>query len=136
MENIYNKKVEIQIPKGSKFVHLMDILYIVSDKPYIKIAFINGTYFLIKDSLTRFCQKLPFFFFRCNKSEVVNLSYVIEHKFIDSILQVRLQPNMEFTISRRKQLDFFTNLNKTPLYAFCQQCSSCHLRDICLNKYR
>lgn len=131
----YNQKIYLSTGKERKFVFLMDILYITSDKPYTKITFIDHTYGYVRDSILYFTNNLPSFFFRCNKSTIVNLCYVGDCIYDKSKLSIKLSTDCSFKVSRNRKMDFFKYLMESRKYMFCSHCINCDKRNNCLQNY-
>ena len=101
-------KHQIFIKDGNKcfFIKLNEISYIKSIGNYAQLHF-NGESAMVKRSLNYLEKTLPDYFFRCNRSEIIN------HHFIEQInplakgaLQIQLTTNHLIDLSDRKSVVF------------------------------
>ncbi len=101
-------KHQIFIKDANKcfFIKLNEISYIKSIGNYAQLHF-NGKSAMVKRSLNYLEETLPDYFFRCNRSEIIN------HHFIDQInplfkgaLQIQLTTNHVVDLSDRKSVLF------------------------------
>ena len=101
-------KHQIFIKDANKcyFIKLAEISYIKSIGNYAQLHF-NGQSAMVKRSLNYLEETLPDYFFRCNRSEIIN------HHFIDQIrplskgtLRVKLTSNQVIDLSDRKSVVF------------------------------
>lgn len=102
------KQHQIFIKDANKcyFIKLSDISYIKSIGNYAQLHF-NGDSAMVKRSLNYLEDTLPDYFFRCNRSEIIN------HHFIEQInplqkgaLQIKLKTNHVIDLSERKSVNF------------------------------
>jgi len=101
-------KHQIFIKDGNRcfFIKLNEISYIKSIGNYAQLHF-NGESAMVKRSLNYLEETLPDYFFRCNRSEIIN------HHFIEQInplakgaLQLQLTTNHFINLSDRKSVIF------------------------------
>ena len=101
-------KHQIFIKDANKcyFIKLNEISYIKSIGNYAQLHF-NGKSAMVKRSLNYLEETLPDYFFRCNRSEIIN------HHFIDQIsplfkgaLRIQLTTNHIIDLSDRKSVVF------------------------------
>lgn len=107
-KEIKQTKQQIFIKDANKcyFIKLNEISYIKSIGNYAQLHF-NGNSVMVKRSLNYLEDTLPDYFFRCNRSEIIN------HHFIDQInplnkgaLQIQLTTQHVIDLSDRKSVIF------------------------------
>ncbi len=76
-----DKKIALTTLNSTKFVELNDILLFKAVGAYTEVQLINGDTILVSKGLKKFEQTLQnqSQFFRCHKSYLVNIKYIIEH---------------------------------------------------------
>lgn len=88
------------------FIKLNEISYIKSIGNYAQLHF-NGKSALVKRSLNYLEKTLPEYFFRCNRSEIINQQYIEQvHPLLKGALQVTLKTNQVVDLSDRKSVVF------------------------------
>lgn len=73
------KKLKVSFDRETKLIPVSDIMYVEAQKQYVTIHSINGTY-KMKCSLSDIESQLDEYFKKCQRSFVVNLSYVTRIK--------------------------------------------------------
>ncbi len=93
------------------FIKVSEIFYIKSIGNYAQIYFKDKTP-LIKRSLNHLEEILPDYFFRCNRSEIINFNFIKQIKpTVKGILKITLTNHQIVDLSERKSVAF-KELNK------------------------
>lgn len=71
-----DQKISVSTQKGTYFVSLSEIIRLEGYDGYTKIHLQDQTILVSSYSLGKFINKLNRYFFRCNKSHIVNLKFV------------------------------------------------------------
>ena len=101
-------KQQIFIKDANKcyFIKLDEISYIKSIGNYAQLHF-NGKSAMVKRSLNYLEETLPDYFFRCNRSEIINHHFIEEIRpLFKGALQVQLSTNHVIDLSDRKAVVF------------------------------
>jgi len=101
-------KHQIFIKDANKcyFIKLIDISYIKSIGNYAQLHF-NGKSAMVKRSLNYLEETLPDYFFRCNRSEIINHHFIDQiHPLFKGALRIQLSNNHVVDLSDRKSVAF------------------------------
>jgi len=99
-------KHQIFIKDANKcyFIKLNEISYIKSIGNYAQLHF-NGKSAMVKRSLNYLEETLPDYFFRCNRSEIINHHFIDQiHPLSKGVLQIQLTTNHIIDLSDRKSV--------------------------------
>lgn len=103
-----SSKHQIFVKDGKKchFIKLTQIAYIKSIGNYAQLHFDNQTA-MVKRPLNYLEETLPSYFFRCNRSEIINHNFIEEiNPLSKSALQIKLSTNQTINLSDRKSVLF------------------------------
>jgi DNA-binding LytR/AlgR family response regulator len=96
--------------RGKKFIDYSDIVIIESDSYYSKITTNSFSYFFyVYDSLLELENNLPYSFFKCNRSQIVNLKFVTEYNILANKLFITIK-NLKVKISQNKKNKFLSTI--------------------------
>lgn len=101
-------KHQIFIKDANKcyFIKLNEIAYIKSIGNYAQLHF-NGKSAMVKRSLNYLEETLPDYFFRCNRSEIINHNFIDQiHPLLKGALQIQLTTNHSINLSDRRSVVF------------------------------
>ncbi len=88
------------------FIKLIEISYIKSIGNYAQLHF-NGKSAMVKRSLNYLEETLPDYFFRCNRSEIINHNFIDQiHPLFKGALRIHLSNNHVIDLSDRKSVVF------------------------------
>lgn len=108
-------------------IQYIDILSFEYNSSYVILQTVAGKECLIQSSLLNIKNNLPYIFFNCNRSSIVNMIYIDSIDFKSNNIEVVL-PNLkkQFKISRRRKFDLmdrYLSVKKNTL--ICRQCQCC-----------
>lgn len=101
-------KQQIFVKDANKcyFIKLSEISYIKSIGNYAQLHF-NGKAVMVKRSLNYLEETLPDYFFRCNRSEIINHHFIDQiHPLLKGALQIELITKHVVDLSDRKSVIF------------------------------
>ncbi len=103
---------------GHSCMHMLnyeDIVYIMTDRPYIIIVTKNKKkHYLLQSSIKQIISMLPYFFCICNQSTIINTNYLIGYQKIENEFRIQLIIGAEFKVSRRYK-NLLRNINNMNL---------------------
>ncbi len=104
-------KIAIPCQEGYTFINCNDILYCSADLKYTDIFTTKNDHIVSSKNLGEFEDLLPQpLFFRCHKSNIININFV--KKFIKSDSQVLMSDGKLIDVSARKKDDFLKLFEK------------------------
>lgn len=108
---IFNQDALIVMEKSNSRIFLYaDIVGIFCERPYLKIETICKSKKLIFHSLTEMEQLLPDSFTICNRSTIVNLEHIIQHKTEKFADFIHLICGRKILVSRRRKNDVISKI--------------------------
>ena len=121
----YRSKIVMPTKNGEVAHYYNDLMYIKYKDSYCWLFFSGGEKYTVDISLAELLKKLPQKpFFRCNRTEVVNLCYYSE--FIENPAVVILEDGSEFSLSVRSNKGFKKKKDNLRYYSPpCRNCSDC-----------
>jgi DNA-binding LytR/AlgR family response regulator len=129
-------KLEISVNGKTVIYPYGDILYIVAEKPYCKVCCVDNKQYLLLYPLDKFINVLPDCFFQCNRSTIINLSWVKEYDCTKD-MKVVMNNNNAFSISRNRKDDLRKTVHSIArLTVPFEQCSRCDSESFCCSSYR
>jgi len=113
------KKAELKIGSNKMIIlekseiHMFDfndIIGVFSDHPYLLIEFANKTSKLIFYSLKEIGQLLPIPFIKCNRSSIINITYLTKVTNENSESFLQLKNGKKINLPRRKKNDIISRI--------------------------
>lgn len=83
-------------------VNLDDILYFVVQGEYVNIQLVSQRDLLTIDSLIKLEEVLPCYFFRINKSVIINMYNCKSYQLTYQFSFVKMSNGVQFSVSRRR----------------------------------
>lgn len=83
-------------------VNLNDILYFIVQGEYVHIQLASQRDLLTIDSLIKLEEVLPCYFFRINKSVIMNMYHCESYQLTYQYSFVKMSDGVQFSVSRRK----------------------------------
>jgi hypothetical protein len=128
-------KLEI-IEKHTGYIYYYgDIIYIIYDKPFCKIHFVDNSTFHICYPFNRLLKILPRIFFQCKKSIIINLARMKQYNFKE--MEIIMEDNTVFSLSYRRKNDFVKEkegINR--LTVPFKDCFLCESKSKCCESFR
>lgn len=112
--NIQADCLVLEAAKVIKKMSLHNILYFYIKDEYACIVLDNGKEYLTNDSLKSIETDLPDYFYRINKSVIVNLNYCEYIYHPNQPNEVLMKEGIQFGISRRRLAGFKEAFRKVP----------------------
>ena len=121
----YRSKIVIPTKKGEVACYYRDLMYVKFKTPYCWLYFFGSDKYLVKISLTSLLRQLPEKpFFRCNRTEVINLCYY--WKYSEDSASLIMEDGTEFCLSVRSNKGFAKKKDSLKFFSPpCPNCSDC-----------
>jgi hypothetical protein len=122
----YRRKLVIPTGDGEVVRYYSDLMYVKYEEPYNWLHFSCGAKYRVEVSVACLLENLPKNpFFRCNRTDIINLCYYAEYK--ESPSMVVLENGTEFKLSIRNITSFKKQKSELKRISPCPPCSDCKI---------